>query len=655
VVNLERFASSGETVCELTGRRTKFPGKEFYDLPFASHRLADRSDEIIAGHFETSYPSVAGSGFKSLPPPPPPPPPPSEEKTKKRDRGAFLLSHANRDLRDDGSKKRRIGCEDGSQSFLNVRDAVLPFTAVSIRQRSTFADGSSLAPSQSSSSSSQAQAQRRKMGTSFGSRSLRKYAGYGGDGRRGAIRGPGANGKSGTKSNVGKSAAVVAAVKTEKKKIDDELDRFLDKNSREIRSLPQLNLREELKGVKGKKNKKDLEIALYFRKKSNVADLFPLFERAKKNSLLGRREAVVSESRRILDLLLYSDARRNVAQAESQVKRQRCLKELYQLCATLVVSNYKQEKDLRTSAGRRINGEGKKKNVIHGYVGNGGYGSIFGSDHGLDNIDGDDDNRRVFEFGDRGCGSSRSEAKEDCLERTASAASVKVVTLDVMQCLPLIAKYYRPESNSRDEFALRYQNERSVDDDDGDCDDDDDDDNDNDDNDDEANAYGKTGTVPKDQRFVEFFEELCWLQWNVVCASPFGMEAHRRSRSPSTSESGSRRSTKLSAATGGGGDHNLNRSNCCLSTLYDLTSGQIVCGKVVVPKLSYAKRYAPPITDIVKYGFKKKMLTKGVNQRTAAYKSLLSAEPHQGGGGGGGGGEGEFRSLCNFDFSRSLL
>lgn len=188
----------------------------------------------------------------------------------------------------------------------------------------------------------------------------------------------------------------------------------------------------------------------------------------------------------------------------------------------------------------------------------------------------------------------------------ACKASEGVPHIDLMDYLPIVAKHYGPglELHAKEvEEALKIKNEK----------------------------------------FLRFFSELCWLQWAVVCASPHGIGSHMKyNRVPVTSEEDKLHNRKkvLSTAEIGANyslENCINFTNCCLSVLYDMIGGQIVGkSKVVIPKVHYVSKYAPPITDITKYGFRKKMLTCGISQRTMAYTSLF--DQHQ------------FELLCKFDF-----
>jgi hypothetical protein len=197
--------------------------------------------------------------------------------------------------------------------------------------------------------------------------------------------------------------------------------------------------------------------------------------------------------------------------------------------------------------------------------------------------------------------------------------------LDILEGLPIVAKYYSmgnlidADGNDGEEPGVRVTNliERDY------------------------------ASLKENKSFVQFFGELCWLQWNVICASPFGMASHKKYSIGQSEQNMSSSSSSLPVLSqqqqkvGGPSivtDSCVNFTNCCLSVLYDTIGGQIISGNVVIPNLRYTTEHAPPITEVAKYGFKKKMLTKGVTQRTAAYKSLRSVDL--------------FDTLCKFDFNK---
>ncbi len=125
------------------------------------------------------------------------------------------------------------------------------------------------------------------------------------------------------------------------------------------------------------------------------------------------------------------------------------------------------------------------------------------------------------------------------------------------------------------------------------------------------------------ESFVDFFGEMCWLQWCVVCA---GSKVREERARRATSEPSLRSAGKGKASSTGKKEKTqiLDFSNCALALLYDLVHGFHFGdpSSTVVPKLDYAFKYAPPPGEISRYGYEKKNLTCGMAQRTLAYKTL---------------------------------
>ena len=113
----------------------------------------------------------------------------------------------------------------------------------------------------------------------------------------------------------------------------------------------------------------------------------------------------------------------------------------------------------------------------------------------------------------------------------------------------------------------------------------------------------------KDRDMVDFFADVCWIQWCVICASPYGENAHE-TFSPG-------RKTKKQPSTG-----QLNYVNCCLAVLYDMADGYVVDGRLLIPKIAHVCKHVPPMSDLPKHGYRKTHLTSGIGQRTACYKSF---------------------------------
>jgi len=107
--------------------------------------------------------------------------------------------------------------------------------------------------------------------------------------------------------------------------------------------------------------------------------------------------------------------------------------------------------------------------------------------------------------------------------------------------------------------------------------------------------------------FKAFYANMCWLQWMVICAHA------KLSKTANATTSNSAPVDFISI---------------CLAVLYDMAGGGFSMNndRVIIPKVHYASQCAPPVSDIVKYGYYKKMLTSGITQRTHAYLGLIEQD-----------------------------
>jgi hypothetical protein len=353
----------------------------------------------------------------------------------------------------------------------------------------------------------------------------------------------------------------------------------------------------------------DKEAQSYFNSRSNVADLSDLFAKAKQNPLLGDKDTIREKSEQIIEALFYSEERRKITRIDIQNKQQRCIKELYQAYSASMsslprretIGTSPEEKDFSNDDASDVVPLIKPGRPMIDFM---DALSIVSKHYNPNHIKA----LRKMKSGlrDRACNEDADDGYDD-----------------------VVSSYAGGGSNEKEKETRRT-------------------------NDSEADPLSPTSPpapfvfevkatrVPENLDFIAFFSDLCWLQWNVICASPFGMDVGNRYAFNRRTEDGARQIQRPSANGFADGfqDFTVSYENCCLSVLYDLIVGLVIGDKLVIPRIDFVKTYVPPITDITKYGFKKKMLTRGVNQRTAAYKTMQSSD--------------SFELLCKFDFSSRL-
>ena len=120
--------------------------------------------------------------------------------------------------------------------------------------------------------------------------------------------------------------------------------------------------------------------------------------------------------------------------------------------------------------------------------------------------------------------------------------------------------------------------------------------------------------LPPSVAFVEFYAKMCWVQWCLVCLS-----ANSTFERPSNANS-----SEILTGQKNNKGANPNYPGCCITTMYDLSNGFFFGSPTcsMIPKTDYVEKYGPSMSEISAYGYKKKMLTVGMMQRTRAYRRL---------------------------------
>lgn len=151
--------------------------------------------------------------------------------------------------------------------------------------------------------------------------------------------------------------------------------------------------------------------------------------------------------------------------------------------------------------------------------------------------------------------------------------------------------------------------------------------------------------LKKNERFVEYFKEMCWLQWCVVCSTAYvknicggtgGSDAGggvsrsardddddvvvvSRINSSDLQRNGSRKRKRQQRQRGAG---SLNYVNNCVAVFYDMIDGYNYKGRVMIPPCEYVRKVAPPLDQLPDYGYSKKTYTVGTQQKNRAYCSM---------------------------------
>jgi hypothetical protein len=115
---------------------------------------------------------------------------------------------------------------------------------------------------------------------------------------------------------------------------------------------------------------------------------------------------------------------------------------------------------------------------------------------------------------------------------------------------------------------------------------------------DSQEEYESTPELARSEEFIDFFFDIAWTQWRLVCQSPYGMENQSQ----------------------------LNFTRNTLALLYLMRMGGVYMEDVqVVPACHYVTKYVPPKKDLVHYDLQCSYITRSTKQITSAYGSLWNA------------------------------
>lgn len=121
----------------------------------------------------------------------------------------------------------------------------------------------------------------------------------------------------------------------------------------------------------------------------------------------------------------------------------------------------------------------------------------------------------------------------------------------------------------------------------------------------------RTPKLKRNETFIKEAIDIVMKQFEIIMnVSPWGQDAENKTRICSKFES-----FALAVFS------YMKKTNKKIK----FTVGNEVYEFVIIPRLEYAVKYAPPTTDFLYYGFKKNLITDGTKIITSAYKSFKNA------------------------------
>lgn len=622
------WITNNKTVCSLTGSSTVKPPSVYYDLPSPTQVHVTNSRDIITRYVTQKSTKASQTSLQ-----------PIRDNNKRPNPSSSTLV-------DTTSKRRKVegraaivannSLSDRTKSeVLNIRDTVVPFCSV-VGSPTVFKTTSAV--------SSAASFTRRPFGggitiNSKNSTKTTTATAAAGNAQRG---GGGKRGKKvGAKSNINTNRPADNTFKNPF--YSPEIDRILQKQERARNSNISLSCTNNTTNATTTifttptpstpvplipPVYKDDILFQFFRDPNNVYCLGDLYRLAAKNPAIGDKEERLTECENVLCRIFYGQERARSIQDAFYNRKEKCTKEIYQYyyakwSSSKVKSGFVIDIMETLPIVTKYYGPNSANGIIEEY-----YSALlraFQSEIERQQQHDDDINNT-----DANQWSDESSHSSDCdsLDNAGNVGNVG-------------AGHGGNRGNTRDwesaeQDLLDYEELRD-------------------------------GPLEKNDAFVSFFKNLCWLQWCIICACPLNNHGHYNRGGAQSSESPALvlkanynkkkgrkrayfgRSVGIGGLVGGANrqqqhqgpmmvasDRSVNFISCCISVLYDMLEGYTFKGTVVIPKSFYVAKYAPPTNEMSKYGLKKNLLTQGINQRMEAYNSLED--------------EKLFEMLCKFNF-----
>lgn len=145
--------------------------------------------------------------------------------------------------------------------------------------------------------------------------------------------------------------------------------------------------------------------------------------------------------------------------------------------------------------------------------------------------------------------------------------------------------------------------------------------------------------LERNEAFIEYFKEMCWLQWCVVCASGYvdnllkkpgsNGESETRSKNQNQQRRLHRNNSSNKSYRNSSSHHQhhqcsvgVNYVNNCIAVFFDMVSGCYCNDMLMIPSSKYVQMVAPPLNQLPDYGHQKKTYTNGTQQKNTAYCSI---------------------------------